>query len=215
MDLFNQQPLLLQLMPHLDRGLMLGINRIGQVIILVGALMAICQDKATEKLPKSLQKIASLIRWFAAIIGWRWDRGVYGLDFPPKYPLSDEQLKEDVNIGPQFILSSVLLVILIAITDRGPFGWIAFPFEVAWRGITVWFEIKFSIWSIIGTILGSYGRLCGFPFLLLFSIVACVIIVRPYAFLLSKTAELIPAWLYRTQTVIVCILGVLLTVITT
>ena len=29
MDLFNQQPLLLQLIPHLDRGLVLGINRIG------------------------------------------------------------------------------------------------------------------------------------------------------------------------------------------
>ncbi|OGP31942.1 MAG: hypothetical protein A2073_06420 [Deltaproteobacteria bacterium GWC2_42_11] len=214
-ELFNEQPLLLQWLPSLDRGLVIGINRTGQVFIVISAFMCLFQDKLQVLISRSLGIVAVVIREFTAGAGWRWNKDEIGFEFPPEKPLTDEQVHEDVQIGKQFALSSILLVVLIAISGRGPLGWLLFPFEVMWRAITVWLEVQLSLWSIIDTLGGSLGRLFGFFPLLYLSILACAIIARPYAFIFSKMANYISHGLYQLAVSLVLITGLLLVLIAT
>lgn len=178
-EFFSEQPLLLQWLPSLDRGLVIGINRVGQVLIVTAAFMSIYQDNLLALISRSLRIFAVVIREVTAGAGWRWNKDEIGFEFPPEKPLTDEQIHEDVQIGKQFILSSILLVVLLVISGRGPLGWLAFPFEVVWHGVTSWLEVQFSFWSIVGTFVGNFGRLVGFIPLLYLSILACALLLGP------------------------------------
>lgn len=213
-EFFKEQPLLLQWFPGLDNGLVIGINRVGQVLIVTAALMGLFQKNLVAVISRSLRIIAVVIREFTAGTGWRWDKDEVGFQFPPEN-LTTERIHEDVEIKKQFILSSILLLVLLSISGRGPLGWLAFPFEMVWRGITAWLAIQLSFWSILGTLIGSLGRFVGFIPLLYLAILANAIIVRPYAYFLSKIAELVSNWLYRLAVVFVLITGSLLVLIAT
>lgn len=211
-ELFKEQPLLLQWVPSLNHGLVIGIGRVGQILILTAALMGLFQTDLVAMISSFLHRVAIVIRKFSAGMGWRWDKDEVGFQFPPSN-LTTERIYEDIEIKKQFVLSSILLFILLSITGRGPLGWLVFPFEMVWRGITVWFEVHLTFWSILGTVIGSLGRFVGFMPLFFLSILACAIIVKPYAFLLSKIAELVSIWFYRLTIVLVLVTGSLLVLI--
>ncbi len=69
------------------------------------------------------------------------------------------------------------------------FGVVTFPFEVAWRGVTVWWEIQWTLSSVLTTLEASALHFLGFLPLLLLGIVLCTIVARPYAYVLSCVAE--------------------------
>jgi len=214
-NLFYDQPLLLQWMPLLDQGLVLGINRIGQICIVTGTFMFIFVDKLQPLISRSLIALANFIRVVVAEAGLYWDREGYGFVWPREKPLSKEKADEEFQIGRKFLVSLVFLGILISISGRGPLGWLLFPFEVLLRAFTVWFEVQFSLWSIIVTLGSSIGRLFGSFLLLILSIFACAIVVRPFAYVLSRIADYISQGLYRLVASIVFIIGSFLVFITT
>ncbi|MEW6738290.1 MAG: hypothetical protein AB1325_00090 [Nitrospirota bacterium] len=215
MDFFNDQPFLLQWLPKLDQGLVLAINRVGQIFIVTAAFMGLFIDKLPPLISISLKAISTAIREVAAGVGWRWSRDEIGFEFPREKPLTDEQISEDFQIGKQLALSSVLLIVLLTISDRGPLGWLLFAFEILWHAITVWFDVQLDCWSIICTFGGSIGRLIGFLPLVYLSMLACAIVVRPYAFVLSRIADYFSHGLYRIVAAIVLLTGSFFVIITT
>lgn len=215
-ELFNKQPLILQWLPDIDRGVVLGINRVGQVLIFIAALMSLHQENWLRLISRSTQTIAICIREFAAGSGWRWDKGEVGFTFPPEFDsLTEKQLHEDVDIKQQFVFSTIILLVLIAITGRGPLGWLCFPFEVMWRGITIWMDVKPSFGLIMATFAESMGRLLVFIPLFCPVRLAYAIIARPYAFLFSKVAERVSSGLYRLMITFVLIIGSFLLIVAT
>lgn len=212
---FAEQPLLLQVLPTLDRGLLVGLNRVGQVLIVTAAMMAIYQEHLLGWIPRSLSAVSRFIRNLAAGAGWRWTHGDIGFEFPPERPLTDKHFHEDIEIRKQLVLSAVLLVIAIWLFGRGPLGWISFPFELAWQGITLWANVQWNIWSFAHSAGASSARLLAFFPMLYFSILACAIVARPFAFFFSHAAERIAAGHYRVAMVAVLLLGSLLVLVAT
>ncbi len=216
LELFNEQPLILQWLPGLDRGVVLGINRVGQVLIVTAGLMALHQENWLGLISRSTQTIAVCIREFAAGTGWRWDKGEVGFTFPPEVdPLTEKQLHEDVDIKQHFVFSTIFFVILLWVTGRGPLGWLCFPFEVMWRGITIWLEVNASLGSIFTTLAESVGRLLVFIPLFCMVMLACAIVARPFAFLFSQVAERLSTGLYRLMISLVLIIGAFLVLVAT
>ena len=43
--LFSEVPVLLQLLPGLDRGVVVGVNRVGQMLVVAAGVMAIYQEQ--------------------------------------------------------------------------------------------------------------------------------------------------------------------------
>ncbi len=122
-SLFAEQSFLLQAFPTLGHGVMLGINRIGQVLIVSAVVMAFYQESLMRLVPRWLQTSANSIRNLAAAIGWRWAKGDVGLEFPPEISPTHEKFREDVEIGKQLRLSTVVLGALLWFWGRGPLGW--------------------------------------------------------------------------------------------
>lgn len=214
-SLFNEQPLMLQWLPGLDRGVVLGVNRIGQVLIVIAAVMGIYQENALVLIRHSMQTLSFFVRAFADLVGWRWVKDEIGFGFPPETRLTDKQLYEDFAIGWQFSVSAILLFVLLMFTSRGPFGWLAYAFEVAWRGITIWAQVEPSFGLIVTTLAGSVGRLLVFFPLLILAMLACAIVARPYAFLFSQIAERLSPGHYRLAIFVVLSIGSLFVMTTT
>lgn len=212
---FDEQPFLLQIVPGLDRGVIIGVNRIGQVLVVAAAMMAIYQDSLLVSLRRWLVTVAAVIRKSAAAVGWRWTRGDIGFKFPPEAPVTNGKFSEDAEMGKQFLFSTIFLAAVLWLSGRGPLGWLAFPFEVACRAITVWTETQWRVGWLAAALGESLLRLLGFLPLLYFAVLACVIVTRPYAFLFSRAADRISAGHYRLAMLVVLLIGSLFVMVAT
>jgi hypothetical protein len=214
-ELFSDQPFLLQWVPSLSHGLVVGINRIGQLLIVISALMAIFQDSLLLSFSQSLRVSATFIRKWAAIVGWRWTKNDVGFEFPPEKPLSDPQFQDDTDIAHQLVFSLIFLVIVAWLSGRGPIGWLSFPFEVAWKGLALWPAVHWNSWEPLMVAAETLGRLLAFVPLLYLSALACFVIARPFAFIFSQTSELVSVGHYRLAVTVVLLLGSFLVVVAT
>lgn len=214
-EFFSDQPLLLQWVPALGRGLLMGINRVGQLLIVISALMALFQDSLLLSFSQSLQMSATFIRKCAAIVGWRWTKNDVGFEFPPEMPPTDPQFHEDVDIAQQLAFSCVIFATVVWFSGRGPFGWLSFPFEVAWTGLTLWAGVHWNSWELLAAVAETLGRLLAFVPLLYFATLACLIIARPFAFILSRAAERISVRYFRLTVAIILLLGSFLVLVAT
>ena len=212
-SLFSELPVLLQLLPGLDRGVIVGVNRVGQMLVVAAGVMAIYQEQFLKVFLQWLRATATVLRLLAAGVGWSWSKGGVGIEFPRL--LSDKIFQEDVEVGKQVLISTLALAILLWFTGRGPLGWLSFPFEVAWSGITVWAHAQWNFWSFTSTIGESVMRLFGFVPLFYLAILACVIVTRPYAFFLSRAAERISSGHYRLVMLVVFLIGSFLVAVAT
>lgn len=212
---FSDQPFLLQWVPDLSRGLVIGINRVGQLIIVISALMALYQDSLLLSFSQSLQASATFIRKCAAIVGWRWTKNDVGFEFPPEKPPSDPQFHEDTSIAQQLAFSSIFFAAVVWFSGRGPIGWLSFPFEVAWSGLALWSEVHWNSWEPLVAIAETLGHLLASIPLLYFAILACVVIARPFAFIFSRASERVSVRHFRLTVTIVLLLGSFLVLVAT
>lgn len=209
---FSDQPLILQFLPGLNHGVVISINRIGQVLIVSAALMHINQERLFALIPRWAQNAAFFIRYVAAQAGWNWSERSKGYEFPPRRRLDDKDFHEDVSIGWHFVFSTLFLGTVLWFWGRGPLGWLCFPFEFAFAGFA---EAQWSLGAIARTVARIIlGLLAFFP-LLYFAILACAIVARPYAFLFTKVAEKFSPGYYRLAVSVVLVVGSLLVIIAT
>ena len=212
---FGDLPLLLQWMPDLSRGFVVGINRLGQLLILVSAFMALYQDSFLPFLAQSLRKSASFIRKSAAVVGWRWTRHDVGFEFPPEKPLSDPQFQKDTDVAHQLMFAAILFGLLAWLSGRGPFGWLAFPFEVVWNGLTLWSNVHWASWEPLRAFAETLGRLLAFIPLSYFAVLACIVIARPFAFVLSRGSKRVSVLGFRFVSAVLLVLGSCLVLVAT
>jgi len=212
---FGDLPFLLQWMPDLSRGLVVGINRLGQMLILVSAFIILYQDSLAPSLAQSLRMSAGFIRRSAAFVGWRWTRHDVGFEFPPEKPSSDPQFQEDTDVARQLIFAAILFGLLAWLSERGPFGWLVFPFEVVWNGLALWSNVHWVSWEPLRAFAETFGRLLAFIPLSYFAAVACIVIARPFAFLLSRGAARVSVLGFRLVSTVLLVIGSCLVLVAT
>ena len=212
---FGDLPFLLQWMPDLNRGLVVGINRFGQLLVLVSAFMALYQESLAPTLAQSLRKSASFIRKSAAFVGWRWTRHDVGFEFPPEKPSSNPQFQEDTDVVHQLIFSVILFGLLVWLSERGPFGWLAFPFEVVWNGMALWSHVHWGSWEPLVAFAETLGRLLAFIPFSYFAVLACIVVTRPFSFVLSQGAERVSVGGFRFASAVLLIVGSCLVLVAT
>lgn len=80
--LFSEVPVLLQLLPGLDRGVVVGVNRVGQMLVVAAGVMAIYQEQFLMVFLQWLRATATVLRLLAAGVGWSWSKRGAEIVFP-------------------------------------------------------------------------------------------------------------------------------------
>lgn len=210
MIIFNEQPVLIQWFPQISHGLVISLNRFGQILIFVAGIVALYQEQIVVTLPKWLRVFAYHIRKYAAEFGWRWTESDCGVTFPPETAIPYEQLKKTNDFG-EIIYSITLSTLLIWYFGKSPFEWILLPFSFVWKELSTLSFATLDIWTSIKTI---FVLISFFP-MLFFVVLALLVALQPIAYLFSIFANRVSDGSYRLSIAIVFICGSALVLIAT
>ena len=202
MIIFNEQSVLIQWFPQLSHGLVIGFNRLGQILLIVAGIMALYQEQIVVTLPKWLRVFAYHIRKYAAEFGWRWTESDWGVTFPPETAIPYEELKK-TNVFGEVIFSITLLTLLIWYFGKSPFEWILLPFSFVWKEFSTLSLATLDIWTLIKAI---FVLISFFP-MLFFVVLALLVVIQPIAYLFTRTANRISDGSYRLSIAFVFICG--------
>ena len=210
MIIFNEHPILLQWFPHFNHGVVIGINRFGQILLLVAGIMALYQERIINTLPEFLKFLAYQLRRYAAEFGWQWTESSCGITFPPEAPILYEELKNS-NDFSEVIFSIILLIFLTWYFGKSPFELILLPFSIGWRELSILSFATLNIWTSIKALL----ILISFFPTLLFIALLVLVILQPIAYLFSTIANRVSDGSYRLSIAILFICGSILVLIAT
>jgi len=213
-DFFGEAPLLTQAIPNIEKGIVLAINRIGQVILVLAGFLSIYQDNILYVAKQTLRIGSMILKELCHGAGWKWYDDEIIIGDHDGYA-TNAQVYSDANPMAQFILSSIVLVVLLATTGRGPLGWIAFPFEFFWGSVSAWKTTAWAAFPVIALLGKIAGSLFVLPIILFFSLLSCAIVVRPYASLMSITSKYMSVVHYRILNFGILLIGAILVLIAT
>lgn len=207
-SVFGDQPFIVQLLPALDKGIVVAINRAGQVLVVFAGFLSIYQDAVMTLIKRLLLIISYIVKELCHATGWRWEDDNFGFELGSGGKrITDQQVQSDALLGLQLVISVVVMLTLMTATGTGPLGWLAYPFEFLWQVVATWLAVKGTFVSVISIVAETVGRIFAFPFVLVLSLVACAIVIRPYGSMMSLASKHLSVGHYRSLNFFTLVLG--------
>lgn len=221
--LFSEVSLLAQWAPTIDKPSVMGINRLAQVVVLAAALLGIYPDPIRILISKITYGVTRFSKMVIRILGFSWGKEGPMIQWPPEADsnTTDDELFGDYELKQQLLVSLVLLPILIAI-QHIYWGWFPSLGSYGMRIFELWFEVPWSINSVMLGLLESIGRLLSLPVLAFIKLAALIVywaawllVAWAAATLLSVLGRNLNSEFFRAAIAVLMLLSGLLVMFTT
>jgi hypothetical protein len=222
-DLFSETPFLLQVIPSLSKSSVLAINRLGQLTVLVSAILALFPEEVSYVLQLFLRAVSFIVKAVVRLLGFSWGKNGWEFAWPPEADGSvpDEHIWGDFELRKQFIAAIVLLVVQYAVSSIS-WSWYPNPSEIFFRAFSLWSETEFTFISVVGSLIGCIWRLIAVVPVALLKIVAVflygvswLVVCWAAACFLSAALKHLSSILFRSVIALVLMIGAIAVVITT
>lgn len=143
-SLFQETPLIIQWFPGLSAGTVFFLNRVGQAILIIIGIQAFYETHVYRILIKSLQFLRKLDKYVCVSFtgtGFMVGIGKKGA----------HQHEKNLGFPALLILSGIVIILTLFVSDHSPIYWCAYPFLQLWKVFTVWGGIRWDILAIIWT----------------------------------------------------------------
>jgi hypothetical protein len=143
--LFQETPLILQWLPGLSVGTVLFLNRLGQTVLIIIGAQAFYETHMYRILLESLQFFGKLDKYVYVTFSLRG----CAVGFGKREGIN--QHEKNIGFPALLILSGIVMILTLFVSDHSPVYWLAYPFLQLWKAFTVWGGIRWDILAIIWT----------------------------------------------------------------